>query len=100
MRMENLMTKNSSSQRRAVSPRRPRTDKKARPKARPATENPALPPGLAQPALRALAAGGYTTLDRLSRVTELELSKLHGMGPKAIGIIREALNRQGKSFKS
>jgi len=37
-------------------------------------------------------------LDQLSRATESELLKLHGMGPKALGIIRSALYAKGLSF--
>jgi hypothetical protein len=57
-----------------------------------------FPAGIGQPATRALAAAGYTNLDQLSRVTESELLKLHGMGPKALGIIRSALHAKGLSF--
>jgi hypothetical protein len=39
-----------------------------------------FPAGIGQPATQALAAAGYTNLDQLSRVTESELLKLHGMG--------------------
>lgn len=55
-------------------------------------------PRTSQPALRALLAAGYTRLDQLTAVTEADLLKLHGMGPKAIRILREALAAQGKSF--
>jgi hypothetical protein len=55
-------------------------------------------PRTSQPALSALLAAGYTRLDQLTTVTEADLLKLHGMGPKAIGILREALAAQGKSF--
>ena len=58
-----------------------------------------LPQGLSQPALRALAAAGYTRLDQLSEVSEPDLRKRHGMGPKAIEIIRSALRQNGKSFR-
>ena len=57
-----------------------------------------FPAGIGQPATRALVAAGYTNLDQLSRVTEAELLKLHGMGPKALGIIRSALHAKGLSF--
>jgi hypothetical protein len=55
-----------------------------------------FPPGLAQPALRSLARAGYTRLDDLAKVKGTDLAKLHGMGPKAISIIREALNDKGR----
>jgi len=57
-----------------------------------------FPAGIGQPATRALVAAGYTNLDQLSRATESELLKLHGMGPKALGIIRSALYAKGLSF--
>jgi hypothetical protein len=42
------------------------------------------PPGLAAPARRALLGAGYTRLDQLAGVSEAELLRLHGMGPKAL----------------
>jgi len=57
-----------------------------------------LPAGLARPARRALTQAGYTRLDQVSRLTEAEIAKLHGMGPKAINQIRSALAARGKSF--
>ena len=57
-----------------------------------------FPHGLAQPALRALRAAGYVRLDHLTRITESDLLEMHGMGPKAIGIIRAALRAKGKLF--
>jgi hypothetical protein len=57
-----------------------------------------LPSGLSQPPLQALHAAGYTRLDQLATVTESDVLALHGMGPKGIRIIREALNARGKTF--
>ena len=57
-----------------------------------------FPAGLAQPALRALRAAGYTHLVQLTKVKEADLLKLHGMGPKAIGLLRRALEADGQSF--
>jgi hypothetical protein len=37
-------------------------------------------------------------LDQMSSVTESDLLALHGMGPKAIGIIKAALRSQGKAL--
>jgi hypothetical protein len=59
---------------------------------------PDFPKGLAAPAIRAITGAGYTRLDQLTKVTEAELLELHGMEPKAIGIIRDALKAKGKSF--
>jgi uncharacterized protein YdhG (YjbR/CyaY superfamily) len=56
-------------------------------------------PKIGSPATRALEAAGYTSLMQLTKVTEAELAQLHGMGPKALGILREALKTQGLSFK-
>lgn len=57
-----------------------------------------FPAGLAKPAQRALAAAGYTRLDQLTKNTEAELRALHGMGPKAIAQLREALAQRGQTF--
>ena len=57
-----------------------------------------FPAGLAQPALRALRTAGYTRLVQLTKVKEADLLKLHGMGPKAIGLLRSALEADGQSF--
>ena len=57
-----------------------------------------FPPGVAQPALRALASVGITRLDHCTKWTESDLAQLHGMGPKALGIIGTALRDNGKSF--
>ena len=57
-----------------------------------------FPAGLAQPALRALSAAGYTRLDQLTNVKEADLLELHGMGPKAISLLRSALEADGRAF--
>ena len=57
-----------------------------------------FPAGLAQPALRALSAAGYSRLDQLTKIKEADLLKLHGMGPKAISLLRRALEADGRSF--
>ena len=56
-----------------------------------------LPRGLGAPATRALHAAGYTRLDQLAGVPERELGQLHGVGPKALRILREALAERGLS---
>jgi predicted flap endonuclease-1-like 5' DNA nuclease len=61
-------------------------------------ESAALPDGLAAPARRALDACGITRLDQLAGMSEKELRSLHGMGAKAVGQLREALEAQGLSF--
>lgn len=58
-----------------------------------------FPPGVARPALRALVTAGVTDLDQLVRVSEAELSAMHGMGPKAIEAMRAALRAKGLDFR-
>lgn len=50
------------------------------------------------PAQRALGGAGYTSLNDLTKVSETELLDLHGMGPKGIRQLREALAERGLSF--
>jgi len=57
-------------------------------------------PKIGAPATRALEAAGYSRLEQLTNVTEAELGQLHGMGPKALGILRETLKENGLSFKA
>ncbi|MCK6256366.1 DNA-binding protein [Fictibacillus sp. KIGAM418] len=57
-----------------------------------------FPPKLAKPAQRALAGAGFTRLEQLVHLNEAELSKLHGMGPKAMEQLRTALEEKGLSF--
>ncbi len=47
------------------------------------------------PASRALELAGYTTLESVAEVPDEELLVLHGVGPKAVRIIREALAELG-----
>ena len=54
-----------------------------------------LPAGLSQPAQRALRHAGLTTLDEVSRWTTAELSRLHGIGPRAIATLNHALIQRG-----
>jgi hypothetical protein len=58
----------------------------------------AFPRGIGAPATRALHAAGYTELRQLAGVPASELEKLHGMGPKALGVIQAALAEQGLSL--
>ena len=57
-----------------------------------------LPAKIPMPAQRALQGAGYTQLEQLSEVTEADLAKLHGVGPKAIRTLREALETRGLAF--
>ena len=55
-------------------------------------------PKISQPALRALAAAGIQRLEQLTGHSEKEILQLHGMGPKALGILRQALAERGLAF--
>jgi hypothetical protein len=57
-----------------------------------------LPPGIGSPAQRALAAAGITRLDQFTTISEAELLKLHGVGPKAVRIIKESLHENRLAF--
>jgi predicted flap endonuclease-1-like 5' DNA nuclease len=56
-----------------------------------------LPP-IGAPATRAFAAHGITRLDQLPAHSARELLALHGVGPKAIRILRESLAEHGLAF--
>jgi hypothetical protein len=57
-----------------------------------------LPKGIGAPATRALAAAGYTDLEQLAGVPKSELGWLHGVGPRALRILQEELERRGLSL--
>ncbi|NQX43896.1 DNA-binding protein [Paenibacillus tritici] len=62
---------------------------------RESSQGSSLPETLSKPAHRALAAAGMIRLEQLTSMTEAELLSLHGMGPKGIRIIRQALADKG-----
>jgi hypothetical protein len=45
-----------------------------------------------------LNGAGYTTLRQLAGVHRSELVKLHGMGPRALGILQAALEQHNLSL--
>lgn len=57
-----------------------------------------LPQGIGRPATNALLLAGFTHLEQFTTVSEKDLLKLHGVGPKAIRILREALHEKRLSF--
>lgn len=69
----------------------------------PGTER-ALPPAgtpiprIGAPATRALRAIDVVTLEQVRDLTELELSAMHGVGPVAVQLLREALDERGWTF--
>ncbi len=52
------------------------------------------------PARRALENAGITTLNQLSKMSELDVLKLHGMGPATIPKLRSTLKLKGLSFRN
>jgi hypothetical protein len=53
-----------------------------------------FPPGTPQPAIRAFQAAGYERFDDIAGASESALLQLHGVGPKAIRILKEELTRR------
>jgi hypothetical protein len=62
------------------------------------TTDTGLPRNIGAPATRALIAAGYTELAQLADVSSAELARLHGVGPKALRLLQEALEQQGMSL--
>jgi hypothetical protein len=56
-------------------------------------------PKIGAPATRALAGIGVTRLSQLADYTENDLLTLHGFGPRALTILRQALAARGLSFR-
>jgi predicted flap endonuclease-1-like 5' DNA nuclease len=59
----------------------------------------AFPAGVSGPALRALSSAGIRSIADLAQWTEADLAALHGMGPKALDVLRAALEASGRSFR-
>ena len=57
-------------------------------------------PKIGGPATRALENSKIQRLEELANWSERDLLALHGMGPKAVGILREHLAGEGLAFKS
>src|SRR4030095_12928345 len=54
---------------------------------------------LGAPARRALEGAGITTPELLSKYSEREILKLHGIGPSSIPKLKDALKKSGLNFK-
>jgi predicted Fe-Mo cluster-binding NifX family protein len=57
-------------------------------------------PKIGAPATRALEYAGVRSLEELADWSEQDLLALHGMGPRAVAILREHLASEGLAFKS
>lgn len=58
-----------------------------------------FPPKLAAPALRALANAKLANLCALTKLTEAELAALHGIGPRAMVLLQQALKAKKLQLK-
>lgn len=56
-------------------------------------------PRIGKAATGALAAVGITTLEAAARLGERELLAMHGIGPKAVRILKEALAAKGQTLE-
>lgn len=57
-----------------------------------------LPAAIGAPALRALRGVGITVYGDILAWSVRDLEELHGVGPTAIGILREGLDLRGATF--
>jgi len=55
-------------------------------------------PRIGRPATRALELIGVTTLEAAAERSEVELLALHGVGPKAVRILKAELEARGLEF--
>lgn len=60
----------------------------------------ALPASIGKPATRALLGAGVRSLSDATQRTEAELLALHGFGPKAAKLLREAMAERGLAYKA
>ena len=58
-----------------------------------------LPPAIGKPATQALHGARLTTLDQVADKSEAELLALHGVGPKAVRVLADALKHRGLSLR-
>ncbi len=55
-------------------------------------------PNIGAPAFRAIDNAGIKTLRDITNYSEKELLSLHGFGPRALTMLKDALNKKGLSF--
>lgn len=58
-----------------------------------------LPREIGRPATQALIVAGLTNLEQVAARSEQELLALHGIGPRAVRILTEALAQRGMSLR-
>ena len=57
-----------------------------------------FPEGIGAPATRALVGAGFSELGELADEPASDLKELHGIGPKALRLLQEALEETGQSL--
>jgi predicted flap endonuclease-1-like 5' DNA nuclease len=57
-----------------------------------------LPAAMGKVARRELAHHGFTRLDQFDGASARELLAIHGVGPKAVRVLREHLEQEGRSL--
>jgi hypothetical protein len=62
--------------------------------------NTPLPTNIGRPATNALIAAGITCMEDVAKHTEAELAALHGVGPKAIGILKDILRQHNTELSA
>lgn len=58
-----------------------------------------LPDGIGKTAARELSYHGITSLQQVAAHSQRDLLAIHGVGPKAIAILADALAAKGLSYK-
>lgn len=58
-----------------------------------------LPTSIGAPAAHALADAGINSVDDLVQWTERDLLALHGVGPKAVRLLRDVMTDRGLEFR-
>ena len=62
-------------------------------------EDASLPRAIGRPATGALHNIGIDRLDQVATLSEAELLQIHGVGPKAVRILKEVLAERGMTFR-
>lgn len=58
-----------------------------------------FPEGISAPALRALHHANIRSISAVSKYSRKVILALHGMGPKSVRLLADALKKAGKSFR-
>ena len=65
-----------------------------------AEEDEGLPRAIGRPATGALQHIGIKRLDQVAKMSEAELLRIHGVGPKAVRILKEVLAERGHALRA